>query len=201
LAKGRSLKIVLAVFWALVVLFLLGFGFRLLRGFVPAPPQTSVSPPVPPSIRTAESEVTLYFADGDAGTLAPEKRYARMGGGKSADAASIIAELIKGPKSQSLYATIPPETRLIDAFELGDTLVLDFTHELQTNNPGGSTDELLTIYSIVNTLTENLPGVKNVQILLEGAEVDTLTGHMDLSRPLTPDTKWMKAWLPSESGA
>ena len=201
MTKGRSLKIAFAVFWTLVVVLLLGFGFRLLRGFALAPQRTPVSRPAPSLTKTAEREVTLYFVDGDTGALVPEKRRAKAGRGRPADAASIMAELAKGPRSETLYPTIPPEARLIDAYELGDMLVLDFSHELQTNNAGGSSDELLTVYSIVNTVTENLEGVKKVQILVEGTEIDTLTGHVDLSRPLTPDTKWMNASLPTGSGA
>lgn len=199
--KGRSLKIAFAVFWTLIVVVLLGFGFRLMRGFVLVPQRAPVSRQAPSTAQTAEREVTLYFVDGNTGVLVPEKRRAKAGRGRAADAASIMAELGKGPRSETLYPTIPPEARLIDAYELGDMLVLDFSHELQTNNSGGSGDELLTVYSIVNTVTENLEGVKKVQILVEGTEIDTLTGHVDISRPLTPDTKWMNASLPTGSGA
>jgi germination protein M len=185
-----------------VVALLLGFGFKMLRGFALAPQRaTSASRPAASSTGADEREVTLYFADGDTGALVPEKRRANAGGSLTADAASIVAELAKGPRSDKLYPTIPPDARLLDAYELGDTLVLDFSHELQSDNPGGSSDELLSVYSIVNTMTENLEGVKKVQILVEGAEIDTLTGHLDISRPLTPDIKWMKASLPARSGA
>jgi hypothetical protein len=51
-------------------------------------------------------------------------------------------------------------------------------------HPGGSAAELLTVYAIVNAVTANLPAIMRVQILLDGKEVDTLAGHMDLRRPL-----------------
>jgi hypothetical protein len=44
--------------------------------------------------------------------------------------------------------------------------------------------ELLTVYTIVNAITTNLPDVQSVQILIDGHEVDTLAGHVDLRRPL-----------------
>ena len=77
-------------------------------------------------------------------------------------------------------------------FYLNNVLVLNFSQELQANHSGGSAGELATVYSIVNTMSENLRGVKKVQILLENAEIETLTGHLDLTRPIPPDTKWMK---------
>jgi spore germination protein GerM len=80
---------------------------------------------------------------------------------------------------------------LLGAYQLGDTLVLDFSRELQTNHSGGSAGELLTVYSIVNTLAENIHGISRVQILVEGNEVETLAGHLDLREPLSPNTTWM----------
>jgi hypothetical protein len=36
----------------------------------------------------------------------------------------------------------------------------------------------------VNAVTANLPAISQVQILVDGREVDTLAGHIDLRRPL-----------------
>ena len=47
--------------------------------------------------------------------------------------------------------------------------------------------ELLTVYAIVNAVTANLPGVQRVQILVDGREVDTIAGHIDVRRPLERD--------------
>ena len=44
--------------------------------------------------------------------------------------------------------------------------------------------ELLTVYSVVNTLLVNLPTMTEVQILIDGQEADSLAGHVDLRRPL-----------------
>ena len=56
--------------------------------------------------------------------------------------------------------------------------------ESATAHTGGTQDELLTIYSIVDALTSNLPAVSSVQLLVDGKEVDTLAGHIDLRKPL-----------------
>ena len=54
-----------------------------------------------------------------------------------------------------------------------------------TAHPGGSMNELLTIYTLVDALVVNLPAVTVVQLLVDGKELDTLAGHVDLRRPLT----------------
>jgi germination protein M len=104
-----------------------------------------------------------------------------------------MAELIRGPQSPGLLPTVPADTRLLNAYEIGDMLVLDFTHELQTNHMGGSTSELLTVYSIVNTMTQNMNGIRKIQMLVEGEEIETLAGHLDLTKPLFPNLKWPAA--------
>lgn len=55
---------------------------------------------------------------------------------------------------------------------------------------GGSLAELHAVYSIVNTLTTSFPQIQAVQILVEGQEVETLTGHVDLSRPIRRSADW-----------
>lgn len=46
-------------------------------------------------------------------------------------------------------------------------------------------EELLAIYAMVNTLLQNLEGIKQVEVLIDGREAQTLAGHMDLSRTFT----------------
>ena len=96
------------------------------------------------------------------------------------------------PRWAPRRTAVPPGTKLHAIFltNTGDAYV-DLTGELRANHPGGTTNEILTIYSLVNALTANLPAVTNVQILIDGKEVDTLGGHLDLRRPIAQDTRWV----------
>jgi hypothetical protein len=42
---------------------------------------------------------------------------------------------------------------------------------------------MMTIYSLTNTVTINVPSVKKVTILIDGNGVETVKGHIDTSRP------------------
>ena len=64
---------------------------------------------------------------------------------------------------------------------------VDLSREVTANHPGGSFTELMTVYTVVNAVTTNLPAVRRVQILVDGQEADTLAGHVDLRRPLQRD--------------
>ena len=191
--KQRSLKIMLAAAWAVAVVLLVGVGLKLLNEFVLAPQRTSPLPLPPTSIERKEREIKIYFADENASKLIAETRFVMLGAGTPTDAKTIVAEVIKGPQSDRLLPTVPAGTRLLAVYEVGDLLVLDFTHELQTNHTGGSTGELVTVYSIVNTLVENLQRINRIRMLVEGEEVENLAGHIDLTNPLSPDLKWSAA--------
>jgi hypothetical protein len=73
----------------------------------------------------------------------------------------------------------------------GGEAFVDLSREIVTAHPGGSLDELLTVYAIVDALTMNLPAVTSVQVLVDGKEVDTLAGHVDLRRPLAKNVSWV----------
>ena len=52
--------------------------------------------------------------------------------------------------------------------------------------------ELLAAYALVNSLTQNIPEIRQVRFLLEGREAQTLAGHIDLSRSFVKRTDLMK---------
>lgn len=98
----------------------------------------------------------------------------------------VLNELIKGPLNDlRLTPTIPEETKIKSIFiDSNGICYLNFSREIQGNFPGGAWTELLSLYSIVNTLTDNFPEIKGVQILVEGYGVETLSGHIDTRSPL-----------------
>jgi len=131
--------------------------------------------------------VTLYFPQGDSGYLAPEERNI---GDTDMEEATILA-LMAGPQTEGLSPSIPEGTKLLDFHMDGKVAVIDFSGEIRTNHAGGSTGEMMTIYSIANTLG-NLPTVERVKILIEGQEAETLLGHMDISGEIGPDKDLIK---------
>jgi hypothetical protein len=46
---------------------------------------------------------------------------------------------------------------------------------------GSAWDEILAVYAIVNTLTQNFEDIKQVHILVDGKDAQTLAGHIDMS--------------------
>ena len=103
-------------------------------------------------------------------------------------AKQILQKLQEGPHSPGKFPSFPKDTKFLDVFfsEQG-TIFVDFSNAIASNHPGGVLNEMTTIYSIVDSLTYNLPEVKQVKILIGGVEKETLAGHCLLLLPLDLD--------------
>lgn len=128
---------------------------------------------------------TLCFGDETGRNLIKEHRIISSAQSPEKKAEALLKELLKGPISRGTR-TLPQQAHELGLlFEQG-VLTVDFSPELRENHPGGSSAELLTVYSVVNTLTINIPEVRRVQILIEGKKIDNIAGHIDCREPLEP---------------
>jgi spore germination protein GerM len=145
---------------------------------------------------TRRIRATLFYVAEDGSRLVGVDREVVYAEGP-VDQARQLMEALVAPLDKtldkSLLQAIPADTKLRTLFitDTGDAYV-DFSPELSTKHPGGSLSELLTVYAIVDTLTVNLPAIVRVQILVDGREVDTLAGHVDLRRPLVKNLTWTR---------
>lgn len=127
-----------------------------------------------------DDQIELYFSNNNASFLKIERR---LKSEQKDIYFQLFEELKAGPKSEKLNQTIPGGSKLLDYELKGELIILNFNDLLQQNHWGGSTGELMTVYSIVNTYS-SLAEINSVKIIIEGREVDTLAGHLDLSQPL-----------------
>lgn len=72
------------------------------------------------------------------------------------------------------------------AFFLDDsgTAHVDLTPHAETAG-GSAWEEMLALYAIVDTLTQNFEEIKQVHFLVDGRETQALAGHIDLLRMFT----------------
>jgi germination protein M len=103
-------------------------------------------------------------------------------------AKQVLQRVQEGPLKSGMFPSMPKDTKIQDVFisEQG-TAYVNLSNTVATNHPGGVLNELATIYSIVNSLTYNLPEIKEVKILIGGIEKETLAGHCVLLLPLQMD--------------
>lgn len=162
----------------------------------PAPVESAAAPQAPPPAGAPVRKITatLYYVSEDGMSLVPIQREVPFAASAAEQARAIVEAQLAAPAAATppLVSAIPADVKLRDVFltERGDAFV-DLSREIAANHPGGSLDELFTVYSIVNAVTVNLPAVTRVQILVDGKEVDTLAGHVDLRHPLAKSTEWI----------
>lgn len=78
--------------------------------------------------------------------------------------------------------TLPAGASLEEFYLLpGGVAVADFSSELSTETPSGIQSEQLAVNSIADTLAANIPNLRRLKILIDGHEVKTLAGHIDLT--------------------
>jgi len=144
------------------------------------------------SVLVEKKEVLLYFSDSEGEYLIAEKRPILKKNEVKEEAKETIIELIKGPK-EKLIPTLPPRTKLL-TLQINDAGVakVNFSSALSKDHPGGSSAEMMTVYSIVNSLALNFPQIKRVQILIDGKSIETITGHLSLRQPISPKPHLIK---------
>jgi spore germination protein GerM len=154
-------------------------------------PAGAAAAPVPPPPGRKIKARLFYVAD-DGARLTSVERDVAYGESPEEQAREIVAAQIAPVPAPTLSA-IPGGTTLRAVFitKTGDAYV-DLSRETRSSHPGGTVNELLTVYTIVNALTVNLPAVTGVQVLIDGKEVDTLSGHVDLRRPLAKNLAWVE---------
>ncbi|MFW6270856.1 MAG: GerMN domain-containing protein [Bacillota bacterium] len=164
--KKNATYILLLIIIILVIAFVL-----FLRYNISAPEDT-------------EKEIVLYFSDSGANNLVAEKRKVSTKNLYK----NTLEELIKGPRKEGLNRTIPEGVEVLNIKLLDGILRINFNESLQKNHWGGSTGETMTVYSIVNTMTQFVE-IDYVEFIIEDKKIETLVGHMDLSRPLSRNNK------------
>lgn len=113
--------------------------------------------------------VTLYYQNKDTKELMPEGRMIDAKELLTDPYATLVNLLIENPKNERLQSAIPEGTRVLKTELKGNIVYLDLSKEFIDNHSGGEEQENITIYSIVNTLTE-LNEVEGVKILINGQE-------------------------------
>src|SRR5262249_41762222 len=101
----------------------------------------------------------------------------------------VLNTLLAGPVDTELR-TLPPDAVLLAFYLLPDgTAIADFSEALATSIPSGIASEQLAVDSIARTLGANVAQVQRLKILIQGQEVETLAGHLDLMSAFAVNAK------------
>jgi spore germination protein GerM len=184
---ARVLAVAVVVTSGAALVWLLFVGLP--RWYAPQS-HASAAPAAAPSVPGRKIKARLFYV-GENGTRLTSVERDVPYGENPTDQARQIVEAQLAPAEAPLISAVPAGTELRALFiDSKSCAYVDLSGEVVSAHPGGSTDELLTVYTIVDALTANLPAISGVQLLVNGKEVETLAGHVDLRRPLTKDLEW-----------
>jgi spore germination protein GerM len=138
--------------------------------------------PVAPPVSGATERVTLYVAYDDAGVLRPQQVRVQLPSGRQERAAELLRALLTLYLDKSSPHPLGAGSEIRDVYLVDPGFaVIDLNAAFADNHRSGVLVEELTVVSLIQTLTANIPGITRVKILVEGNERDTLAGHADLS--------------------
>jgi hypothetical protein len=138
-------------------------------------------------VETSHITVTLFFGDVNGRGLVARRIDVPLSASVSDQGEAILLAALGTPPSGTTRV-VPVGTR-VRAFYVDGTGTgfVDLSGEVRTKHTGGSFAEALTVAAVVNAVTANLRAVTRVRLLVDGKEVETLAGHVDLTAPFLPD--------------
>ena len=138
---------------------------------------------------TVSQDVTFYFPDEAVMYLCPET--IKVNADKDIFLETVVASIINGPASEDLNPSVFGDVDVLSVESENGLCTVDLSSEFREFNTGGTTKEVMAIYSIVNTLCA-LDGIEKVKINIEGEENPEFGGHFSLDEPLEFDITLMK---------
>ncbi len=168
---------------ALVLLGLLLFACR--RG---EPPRSPSAEGTPGGVATVDRTL-LYPAETDLLLHAVPVRMGAAGTPEEA-MAQVARRYVEERPGEGFFSPFPDGCTVRALFFLpGGRLVVDLSGPVTAGS--GTSTEALRVYGLVDTLAVNFPEVRSVRILVEGRQVETLLGHLDVSGPLPPQAEYL----------
>jgi len=174
------------LYFAVSVLLLAVLGMSLyawhMRGRVSGPVFAVDTRPVVPPVAGPTEQVTLFVAYDDIGVLQPQSARIPLPSVRQQRAEELLRALLALYLDKSSPHPLPPGSDIRSVYLVDPGLaVIDLNGAFADGHRSGVLSEELTVASLIQTLSANIPGILKVKILVEGKQRDTLAGHADLS--------------------
>ena len=141
--------------------------------------------------RKEKQQIVLYFSDANERFLVPENRYIPKENNPDEQAREVVKALLVGSKTK-LVNTFPQKVTLEELkIDKNQIAYVSFDRSLIQKHPGSSSSELATIYSLTNSLVQNVPEIKKVKLLVNGKEIESIKGHIDTRHPFSMNKELM----------
>ncbi len=174
------------LFIAVAFMSLLAIGVGLyawrMRGKATRLESTVSNEPVQPPAAGPTEQATLYIAYDDVGTLRPRAVRIPLPSGRQERAEELLRALLALYLDKSSPHVLSQGSDIRGVYLVDPGLaVIDLNSAFANGHRSGVLVEELTMASLVESLSANIPGIARVKLLVDGKERDTLAGHVDLT--------------------
>jgi hypothetical protein len=154
-----------------------------MRGRAAASPiATADARPVVAPVSGPTEQVTLFVAYDDIGILRPQSARIPLPSVRQQRAEELLRALFALYLDKSSPHPLPPGSEVRSVYLVDPGLaVIDLNAVFADGHRSGVLSEELTVASLIETLSANIPGILKVKLLVEGKERETLAGHADLA--------------------
>lgn len=177
--KRLTRRFFLSIIILVAVLFLVFFFVSLFDKIYPPATGEKVA-----AKKKEKQKVELYFAESNERFLVAESRYIPWEKKIAGQVEELVKAIIDGSHT-NLVRTLPEGVVLKDIRVNGETVYVNFDQNLSLLHPGGSASEMMSIYSVTNTIISNIKSIKKVKFLVEGKDLETIKGHVDTRQPFS----------------
>ena len=177
----RHLTIAIAVLLA-AALALSVYAWQMRKTAAAQPAPAVDTRPLVPPVAGASERVVLFIAHDEDGTLRGESAQISMPSGRQQRAEELLRALLSRYLDKDSPHPLGPgaDIRSVYLIDPG-AAVIDVNSAFADSHRSGVLVEELTVASLIQTVSVNVPNLLKVKILVEGKERDTLAGHADLS--------------------
>jgi len=138
------------------------------------------------SVSANNETADLYFVDAELMMLLPNKYYLPDVSTEKA-AKKVVSQLIEGRDDNKKILRVMPKIKgSVKVKVKNDTAYVDLSREFVQAHTDNAHKEILTVYSIVDSLT-SIDGITKVRFTIDGKEQAKFKGHIDMREVFFPD--------------
>jgi hypothetical protein len=134
-----------------------------------------------PHVAGPEEKIPVFIAYDDEGVIREESDSVPVSNEPSERAREVLRALVNRYLEKPSPHPLGAGSEVKDVYIVNrDLAVVDISSDFANRHRSGVLVESLTIASMIETLSANVPQITKVKIMVDGKERDTLSGHADL---------------------
>jgi hypothetical protein len=168
------------------------YGWHLQRQAAELSKNTADTKPVTPPVNGPTERIIVFVPNDDRGDLVQKQVAAALPTEPTLRAREVVHALIEQwqEKNSTHPFVVSADVREVFLLDNNQTAVVDVNSAFANEHRSGVMVEELTVAALVRTLGANISGLKEVKVLVDGRERETLAGHADLTEFYPTNLEW-----------